>query len=393
MIIKASAAVGGGVERSPRVSLTQKKKKRSCHFRKQSHFSNMETATEASQENKFATDSDGAKIQERIQKRNQERIDGVERRKEEKETRSVPEENTEYFSRTFQAELACIEELLSHCSGEDRAEVVRKLEETTTKTAQLQKFVNDSVMFLTQYELRRSQAALQKLQSSITEARDKAMPKKKFAFRARTQDTAPPVAAPPAQSGEVDGGGGASEKSPPGAATPAQSEEAPEQCGFSNREGELLTKTAEEIRQGDVLLSHLSNCRVRLFGSPSTLHLKHIDSCEILCGPVSTSVFVDHCKNSTLAFPCQQLRTHHTTDTQVYLHVTCRAIIEDCQGVSLAPFSWSYPTMDADYAVSGLDRDRNNWSQVDDFNWLAFRTPSPNWSVIPEADRKTSWDD
>ncbi|XP_060950995.1 tubulin-specific chaperone C [Limanda limanda] len=353
----------------------------------------METAHDSSQENKFATDSDGAKIQERIQKRNQERLDGVERRKEEKETRSVPEEKTEYFSRTFQAELACIEELLSRCSGEDRAEVVRRLEETTTRTAQLQKFVNDSVMFLTQYELRRSQAALQKLQSSISEARDKAMPKKKFAFRARTQDTAPPGAAPPALSGEVDGGGGASETSPPGAATPAESGPAPEQCGFSNRDGEVLTKTAEEIHQGDVLLTHLSNCRVRLFGSPSTLHLKHIDRCQILCGPVSTSVFVDHCRNSTLAFPCQQLRTHNTTDTQVYLHVTCRAIIEDCHGVGVAPLSWSYPTMDADYQVSGLDRDRNNWSQVDDFNWLAFRTPSPNWSVIPEADRKTSWDD
>ncbi|XP_019962494.2 tubulin-specific chaperone C [Paralichthys olivaceus] len=387
--------LGGGVETPPRVSRAEKKKRRS-RFRKHRHCSNMETAAEVSQDNKFATDSDAATIQERIQKRNQARIEDVERRKEAKEIRSVPEEKGEYFSRTFRTELACIEELLSRCSGADRAEVIRRLEETSTKTAQLQKFVNDSLLFLTQYELRQAQAALQKLQSSISEARDKALPKKKFAFRARTNDAVPPGADTPAESGKADGGGGALEKSPPGAATSEGANgggaAATDQCGFSNMDGELLTKTAEEIQKGDVLLTHLSNCKVRLFGSPSTLHLKHIDSCEILCGPVSTSVFVDHCKNSTLAFPCQQLRTHSTTDTQVYLHVTSRAIIEDCHGVSLAPFSWSYPTLDADFNVSGLDRDRNNWSQVDDFNWLAARTPSPNWAVIPEADRRTNWD-
>ncbi|KAG7222275.1 hypothetical protein INR49_027279 [Caranx melampygus] len=239
----------------------------------------MDVTVEVGPEGGFSGESGAAKIKERLQKRNQARIEDAERRKEEKESRYVAEEKDKYFSETFNRERVCIEELLSDCSGADRAVVTQRLEEATAKTAQLQKFLNDSVLFLTQYELRQSH----------------------------------------------------------------------------------------------------------------TLHLKHIDSCEILCGPVSSSVFVDQCKNSTLVFPCQQLRTHNTTDTQVYLHVTSRAIIEDCQGVSFAPFSWSYPTLEEDFSVSGLDRDRNNWNQVDDFNWLAAGTPSPNWTVIPEADRKTNW--
>nr|XP_029132629.1 tubulin-specific chaperone C [Labrus bergylta] len=326
-------------------------------------------------------ESGASKMQEKLQKRHQERTDDAERRKEAKESRSVAEEKGDYFVGAFNAERESIEELLSSCSGAHRADVTQKLEEATAKTLQLQKFLSDSTLFLKQYDLRQAQAALQKLQSSIAETREEGLPKKKFAFRARTKATdKAPVSDPPAPT-------------PAGSASTHAGGSAPSvKCGFSNMDSVCVTKTAEEISKQDVLLTDLTNCKVRLLGSPSTLHLKNIDTCEILCGPVSSSVFIDQCKSSVLAFPCQQLRTHNTTDTQVYLHVTSRAIIEDCHGVSFAPLSWSYPSMDEDFSVSGLDRDRNNWSQVDDFNWLAAGTPSPNWSVIPEADRKTDWD-
>ncbi|XP_028311260.1 protein XRP2-like isoform X2 [Gouania willdenowi] len=165
-----------------------------------------------------------------------------------------------------------------------------------------------------------------------------------------------------------------------------------EQCGISNLSNEFVTKTSEEISKHVVLLTHLTHCKVRLFGSPSTVHLKHIEDCEILCGPVASSFLIDHCTNSTLAFPCQQLRIHNTTNTQVYVHVTSRAIVENCSGVGFAPFTWSYPRLEEDFSLSGLDKDRNNWNQVDDCNWLVTGTPSPNWTVIPEGERKNNWD-
>ncbi|XP_070846790.1 tubulin-specific chaperone C [Chaetodon trifascialis] len=344
----------------------------------------MYSAAEVSEETGFAGESAAAKIQERLQRRNQARIEDAERRKEAKASQSVAEEKGEYFFSTFNKERASIEELLSSCSGADRAVVTQKLDEAAARTQQLQKFLNDSLLFLTQYNQRQAQAALLKLQTSLAETREEGLPKKKFAFRARTKakdKVSAPVSDTPAPGGGTPADAGGTEVD--GAAA---------QCGFSNMDNMHLTKTAEEIERQDVLLTHLTNCKVRLMGSPSTVHMKHIDSCEILCGPVSSSVFIDQCRNSTLALPCQQLRTHNTTDTQVYLHVTSRAIIEDCRGVSFAPFSWSYPTLEEDFTVSGLDRDQNNWSQVDDFNWLTTETPSPNWTVIPEEDRKTTWD-
>lgn len=334
--------------------------------------------------------SDTVKVPESVLRRDQARLEELERRKNAKESQTVSEEKISYFSATFSAEKAVIEELLSSCASAEHQKAAKVLEEVTNKIQDLQKFLNDSTVFLTQYELRQAQESLQKLQGAVAEKRAEVMPKKKFAFRSRAA--------------------GASQQAAPGtgtSTTPSSSEGKPqadpghtvvdsvitaEQCGFSNAHNEVLIKQSEEIQQRDVLLSHLTNCKVRLYGSPSTLHIKHVSNCQILSGPVSSSVFVDECKDSTLVLACQQLRTHNTTSTQIYLHVTSRAIIEDCRGVCFAPFNWRYPQLDEDFQVSGLDPKRNNWSQVDDFNWLAAGTPSPNWTIIPESERTYCWD-
>ncbi|NP_001297783.1 tubulin-specific chaperone C [Esox lucius] len=348
---------------------------------------NMEVESDVFKENGASCPSEaGLKIPERMIKREQDRLEDVERKKEAKKSQSVPEEKSGFFTAAFSSERAAIEELLVGCSGEtDRTLATQTLEEVTTRTQQLQKFLNDSMVFLPQYVLSRAQASLQKLQNSLAEKRDEILPKKRFAFRSRATNT--PKAGPPsADPVSVITSKDSAETAVDAGISP------PEQCGFSHFESQVLTKSGEEIKQQDVLLTHLTNCKVRLLGSPSTVHIKHIQNCEIFSGPVSSSVFVDHCTGSTLSFPCQQLRTHHTTNTQVYLHVTSRAIIEDCKEVRFAPLTWTYPGLDEDFKVSGLDRKRNNWNQVDDFNWLAVGTQSPNWSVIPEAERRTEWD-
>ncbi|KAG9346200.1 hypothetical protein JZ751_008023 [Albula glossodonta] len=333
--------------------------------------------------------NDTVKIPDRLLRRDQDRLEEAERRKEAKEKHSVSEEKIDYFSNAFNTEKTAIEELLSSCPKGDRDQASGVLEEVTIKIQQLQKFVNDSIVFLTQYELRQAQAAIQDLQSALAEKRTEVVPKKKFAFRSRNAGakkseatSAPQPESPQSDEHKVGSGGNVA----------VDGVICGEQCGFTSADSQILTKKAEEIQQRDVLLSHLTNCKVRLLGSPSTLHIKHVRDSEILCGPVSSSVFVDQCSGCTFVFPCQQLRTHNTTDTQVYLHVTSRAIIEDCTRLGFAPFNWSYPGIDADFEVSGLDKDRNNWNQVDDFNWLAVGTPSPNWSVIAEPERKGTWD-
>ena len=65
-----------------------------------------------------------------------------------------------------------------------------------------------------------------------------------------------------------------------------------------------------------------------------------------------------------------------------------RAIIEDCSAARFAPYALKYSDLDAHYAQTQLDRAVNNWDNVDDFNWLASDKASPNWTLLPEDERK-----
>ncbi|XP_066034464.1 tubulin-specific chaperone C [Chamaea fasciata] len=314
-------------------------------------------------------------LPERLQRREAERQQGVERQRQKKEAQVVKEEQSEFFLATFAREREAVEALLA----------AGTLEEAAARLQALQKLLTGSVRFLAPYEVRQGQETVARLQGDLAARRQQLQPKKKFAFRALKKEAAPGSAPRPA------------EPAPPAPAAPglglAEGESGgPPLCGFSGAQDEELELGPAELLQQDVLLSELRGCRVRLRGNPNTLRVRDCRGCTVLCGPVSTSVLVDGCSDCLLALACQQLRTHRTRDCRVYVQVTSRAVIEACSGVSFAPYSWSYPGIERDFESSGLDRNSNNWNLVDDFDWLATDKSSPNWSLIPEQERMTCWD-
>ncbi|XP_040207436.1 tubulin-specific chaperone C [Rana temporaria] len=314
-------------------------------------------------------EAEKSRVPERLQRRDEERLREVGKKRQEKEEQTVVEEKSGYFNASFGQERAAIEEALG---GEGGPEL---LEEAAGRIQGLQKMLNDSIMFLPSYDTRQAQEQLTRLQSALDARRQQIQPTKKFTFKTRRKEGVPTAVVQP------------SAPVPPKevAVQPAA------QCGFQGLSGQVLFLGAQEIRQQDVQLSQLRDCTITLSGNPSTLHMRELSGCRVLSGPVSTSIFVDNCHDCLFTFPCQQLRTHSTRDCRFYLHVTSRAIIEDCSNLLFAPFTWSYPEILEDYRLSGLDRNRNNWDQVDDFNWLAMGEKSPNWSVIPEEERVTHW--
>ncbi len=142
----------------------------------------------------------------------------------------------------------------------------------------------------------------------------------------------------------------------------------------------------------DISFSNLKKCTLTLYGSPLALHLEKLESCRVFCGPVSGSVFINDCKDCIFVFPCQQLRVHSSVKSQFYLHVTSRAIIEDCHDLGFAQFNWTYDGMDGHFEASRLDRTKNNWQLVNDFNWLRTEEQSPNWYIINDESKVISWD-
>nr|XP_012628639.1 tubulin-specific chaperone C [Microcebus murinus] len=321
-------------------------------------------------------------VPERLQRREQDRQLEVEKRKQKRQNQEVEEEKSDFFTAAFARERAAVEELL------EGGESVPRLEEAASRLQGLQKLLNDSVLFLAAYDVRQGQETLARLQAALAERRQELQPKKRFAFKNRRKDSASSTkvdAAPAAPAAESI------------LASPLPSKEEGSfgsswVCGFSNLESQVLEKKADELHQRDVLLTELNNCTIKLYGNPNTLRLTKARSCKLLCGPVSTSVFLEDCSDCVLAVACQQLRIHSTRDTRIFLQVISRAIVEDCSGIQFAPYTWTYPGIDKDFEGSGLDRSKNNWNDVDDFNWLARDVASPNWSILPEEERKIQWD-
>lgn len=336
-------------------------------------------------------------VPERLQRREQERQLEAGRRKQKRQDQEVEGEKSEFLAASFGRERAAVEELLEQAGGS-----VERLEEAASRLQALQKLLNDSVRFLTAYDLRQGQEAMARLQAALAERRQELQPKKRFAFKTRRKEGAAaapaapaapavPAAAAPAVPAGVDAVDGV-----PASAPAAQDRDGdPDSswvCGFSNLQSQDLEMRGDELRQRDVLLTGLSHCTVRLYGNPNTLRLTQARGCTVLCGPVSTSVFLEDCSDCLLAVACQQLRVHSTTNTRVFLHVTSRAIVEDCHGIRVAPYTWSYPGILEDFQGSGLDKSRNHWDDLDDFNWLARDVASPNWTILPEEERTTQWD-
>ncbi|NXG29483.1 TBCC protein, partial [Dromaius novaehollandiae] len=322
-----------------------------------------------------------AVLPERLQRREAERQQDVERQRQKKEAQVVKEEQSEFFVAAFVREREAVEALLATAAAAEH------LEEAAARLQGLQKLLTESVRFLAPYEVRQGQEAVARLQGALAARRQQLQPKKKFAFRALKKEAAPGSEQRPAEPARPSAAAPA-----PGYGSAEGEADGPPQCGFSRVEGEELELGPAELLQRDVALSELRGCRVRLRGNANTLRVRDCRGCTVLCGPVSTSVLVDGCSDCLLVLACQQLRTHRTRNSQFYVQVTSRAVIEDCTKVSFAPYSWSYPSIEKDFESSGLDRSRNNWNTVDDFDWLARDKPSPNWNLIPEQERITFWD-
>eukprot|EP00730_Choanoeca_flexa_P007928 TRINITY_DN12415_c4_g2_i10.p3 TRINITY_DN12415_c4_g2~~TRINITY_DN12415_c4_g2_i10.p3 ORF type:complete len:137 (+),score=3.06 TRINITY_DN12415_c4_g2_i10:1039-1449(+) len=102
---------------------------------------------------------------------------------------------------------------------------------------------------------------------------------------------------------------------------------------------------------------------------------------------LNRSLLIDGCNNCQFSIACQQLRVHNAYNSRFYIHVTSRAIIEDCDQLKFAPYNWKYDTLEADYKASGLDPSINHWAEINDFKWLDPKTPSPHWQIMPESER------
>ena len=322
-----------------------------------------------------------AEITGKLKLRDEERVADINKKKEEKASSTVTHERSDYFLKQFNTvrdQLKIDLEAVDQQPTLSKTELTNYFDKLLLELQKMQGFIADSTMFLTAYQIQRSHETVNILRKSIDEKREMLIPKKKFGFKSKKKVVNKP------SNGTLDETDSANKIN--GNSMKILNFEITD-CSFADMKGEELFKTSEEVKQKDVALSRLEDCTVKIYGLPGALHINHLKSCRVFCGPVCGSVFIDNCVDCIFHVPCQQMRIHNTQKSDFYIHVTSRAIIEDCKDVRFGPYSWDYEGLEADYKESGLDRDKNSWDDVDDFNWLASDAHSPNWCIIDPADR------
>jgi tubulin-specific chaperone C len=264
---------------------------------------------------------------------------------------------------------------------QEKIDLAARYDLISQRSETLQKYFTENASFITQYESRKAQEQLNNLKRLAQEKRELLFPKKKFGFKSKQNMTSLADAIV------------VNAKTEAGLNKNATSEQIKSKlniestCTVKDMSNERVCKKEDDVNGKDVALVNLKDAFIQLHGNPSVLHVSDVTNVTVLCGPISGSAFINNCKNSRIILACHQLRIHETHDTQFYMHVGSRAIIENCSNVRFAPYAWSYEDIDRHFKMSGLDFRQTNWTSIDDFNWLNQTQKSPNWSFLNETER------
>jgi len=313
---------------------------------------------------------------ERLNKRNKDRQNCLDVKLEQRNRENVRLEGVDYFSQTFADRVHEIEKRIQNIKdvATSKSDLTLSFADITVEIQELQRYLTTSTMFLADYKIKACQNILNELTNSCEESRLKLMPKKKFGFSGKK--VAPKAIVNPKV---IAVGDTLDAPHMPGAGTSNTTDFS---WTLSNRKDEYICLRGTDVNGKDVTISDLRNCFVELQGHAGSVQISQAVNCVFLCGPIARSLFAEHCQSSTLALACQQLRLHSSEKCRIYLHVTCRAIIEDCTQIEIADYNYNYATIDSDFVNAGLDKAQNNYTDVADFNWLSPNVPSPNWKLL-----------
>ncbi|XP_045494614.1 tubulin-specific chaperone C isoform X2 [Colias croceus] len=327
---------------------------------------------------KEATNQNSEISKKRLSRREAQRIEKLQKAHKAREEVDATNENEDYFSGAFKIRSDIIEQLLSQVPTLECDVLPGHFDNIKREVNELQKFVVTSSFFLKEFNLRKYLGIVQNLQTKCYELEDRYVPRKKFGF---TRKKLPKSHSQKQDSVDENDGAGKTDSN----------KWDDKLFGFDSKENKVLSLENDELFQRDVALRNLKNCTVGLKGVMGTLHITNLDNCIILTGPVTSSVFIEKCNNCKIVTACQQLRMHTSTKCDIYLHVTSKGIVEDCTEIRTAPYNLYYEDLEKHLNMSALDRNSNNWDNLDDFNWLAPDIPSPNWQIMDTAHRICNW--
>jgi len=318
-------------------------------------------------------------MSEKLIKRQEMRQTAQDLKKKEKELNKIDYENSDYIMKEINDFKVNIESKLDLLDEkQNKSELQENIQEISDHYDRFKKYVNESTLYLAKYNVKLAQLILSSLRTKIDSKKELLIPKSKFSFKKpfvanRKIDVSD-------QSNLSVSGSDVTDSSK----VESFNVESVPFVGFKNISNSdiPLKILAQDSNAKDLELDTLEKCKIEIYGTPNTLKINNLSNCKIYSGPITTSIFVANCHNCIFNIACQQLRVHTSSDCDIYLHVTSRAIIEESTRLRFAPYSWSYDNMLEDFKIADLDHQVNNWKEIDDFDCLSTDEQSPNWSFM-----------
>eukprot|EP01138_Halocafeteria_seosinensis_P007977 gb/GECG01008150.1/.p1 GENE.gb/GECG01008150.1/~~gb/GECG01008150.1/.p1 ORF type:complete len:360 (+),score=54.71 gb/GECG01008150.1/:1-1080(+) len=277
------------------------------------------------------------------------------------------------------------------------SEANKLVEQWTNLLEKIRKLIADSTMFLPTYDAEKAQQEFKTLQETFEEAKAKVQPRKRFAFSRpkKTKDLAKAselVSENSAKSSEKENKGSSSEDIMSKFEKDLLTVEEQHDSFVLLRNGVLENGNGNVLghvtNSGDLRLVNMSNCVIVLLDTCGAVRVDNLNSCTLYAGPISGSVLLHNCCDSTFCFISRQARLHTSKRCDFYVCTASRPIIEHCSEVRFAPYILSYPDLEEKLKKAELERARelDMWKNVDDFGWHKQQS-SPNWSIVPDAER------
>lgn len=305
---------------------------------------------------------------------------------------SAATENFDYFKDSFLERYRELEFNLLNIQStqhDNNIDLSAKFNKISTSIQELQGYLSSSTLFLPESTVKMCQRRIEQLLLQFEDVKLKLMPKKKFGFRKKqanvVTDTSTPTIALKRTISKKD------DDADDNKLIQLSNHSRIIDWTLQQKSNQEFILQNDEVNGKDLTMSSLTNCLIQIIGHPGSLQLSNLNNCIILCGPIARSMFADNCFNCKFVFGCQQFRCHSSQTCDIYMHVTCRAIIEDCIEIHVAPYTFTYSNIEIDFIKAGLDLTKNNWEDVADFNWLSTDNASPNWKKILICDRINDW--
>lgn len=316
------------------------------------------------------------------------------KRKKEQSEKADPLENIKAFLSSWDADRQAVRvRLNSFASGGQavdeagRRQIKAAADDITSRLFELQRSVAAASYFLPAFEIRNLSAIASELRNELESARATRLPRVPFQF---SDPNVIVVVDDPLKQGLTTRERLAESASSQdhAAALAASTSYTDPETTLSNMTGARIIRCAQDLRGKDWMLANLTDCTVLLHGPIQALYLHNLRNCHLEAGPVSGGTLGEGIESCTLMVATHQLRLHHTQHTDVYVRPGSDPIIEHCSNVRFGPLDpLPYGGYGAALDTARIARNSAQWRQVQDFQFPGH-VQSPNWSVIPDAERK-----